>query len=878
MRFVSLIVFLVLGSLARAEVQVTRVLRTFDFEERRLGNEEPLPMHWRKVSGPGLPHYVNGHLSTDRHRSGRYSFRYDLNGGGLVYRLEPGRIQVQTGAHYRVEAWCQTTVLPNARARVSAYLADEWGRMIPKTLAHSELYAARTESEPWKRLSLELSADSPDAKSLVIELELLQPMHYATSDLGEHALFTQDIHGSAWFDDVSVSQVPQIRLRTDRPGNIFGRGEPVRIQVVVNDRFTDDLTSQVIVKNAKGRAVYQRSGAVELAPALPEDHGRRRMIVDVPGLSPGWFEASVAMTSHGQSLGSQSIALVLLPDDGGRVAPDGRFGFIATDLPFETWEQLPRILPMLSAGRVKLAVWSGQGDVEASRAAAFDRLLGQLHDEGITPTACLVEPPPGVSDAIGQPGWPALLKAPAADWQPRLAYLISRHANHLDRWQIGADGSEAFVTNPAMRQVYRSVYAQFSALVDKPDLAMPWPAYYELGNDLPAPTIALSVPTSVLPSQLPLYIEEVRKHRERHLSLSLEVLGARQYGRYVQIRDLAERVIYALAAGAKRIDLPLPLDAVTEDRQATQQPQELFLIVRTLVSTLSGAQYKGRIQIADGVEAFLFDRNGQGILALWDRGNSAGVKDLAINLGERPQRVDLWGNIAALPRPAGDKQGRVSLRVGPMPIFLVDIDGPQAQLRASVAIDRPLLESSFMPHERRIRFVNPYKEAISGALHVQAPDGWTINPPTFNFNLNPGETFDRALTIQFPYNSFAGARTLKCDFLLQGERNAGFTVPVILSLGLSDVGMQAIALRDKGGIFVQQTITNYGDSPINYTGFVMCPGQARQERLVINLAPGASTIKRFRFEKANLSGVKKVRVGLKELEGTRILNDEIEVR
>src|SRR6516164_1043517 len=62
-------------------IDTNRVLRTFDFEERQLGNDEDLPMHWLKVDGPELPHYVNGRLTTDRHRSGRYSFRMDLNGG-----------------------------------------------------------------------------------------------------------------------------------------------------------------------------------------------------------------------------------------------------------------------------------------------------------------------------------------------------------------------------------------------------------------------------------------------------------------------------------------------------------------------------------------------------------------------------------------------------------------------------------------------------------------------------------------------------------------------------------------------------------------------------------------------------------------------------
>src|SRR5215207_1699694 len=100
--------------------EVNRVLRTFDFEERRLGNPEDLPMFWNKVEGAGLPHYVNGRLSTDRARSGKYSFRFDLNGGSLIYRYDAGRIKVQAGAHYRVEGYARTTPLAHARARLTA--------------------------------------------------------------------------------------------------------------------------------------------------------------------------------------------------------------------------------------------------------------------------------------------------------------------------------------------------------------------------------------------------------------------------------------------------------------------------------------------------------------------------------------------------------------------------------------------------------------------------------------------------------------------------------------------------------------------------------------------------------------------------------------
>ena len=186
-----------------------------------------------------------------------------------------------------------------------------------------------------------------------------------------------------------------------------------------------------------------------------------------------------------------------------------------------------------------------------------------------------------------------MLKADPKLWQPQLAYLISRHANHLDRWQLGADGSDTFVTDPKMRRAYGRVYQEFAKLVEKPDLAMPWPAWYEPDGELPA-TVALSVsPQVVLPHQVPLYVQDSDpeagglparaaaarrlRHRpglrqpyadsgglsslasaEHNLSLSLQWLDRDRYGREAQIRDLAQRVVYALSADARRIDLPLP--------------------------------------------------------------------------------------------------------------------------------------------------------------------------------------------------------------------------------------------------------------------------------------------------------------------------------
>ena len=110
--------------------------------------------------------------------------------------------------------------------------------------------------------------------------------------------------------------------------------------------------------------------------------------------------------------------------------------------------------------------------------------------------------------------------------------------------------------------------------------------------------------------------------------------------------------------------------------------------------------------------------------------------------------------------------------------------------------------------------------------------------------------------------------------------NKGLTLisNMFTNLGLSDVGMRTIALRENADLIVQQMISNYGDKPIDYTAFALYPNEARQERLVTNLGPGNTVMKRYRFAGVKVPPETKVRVGVKELRGVRVLNDEVPVQ
>ncbi|MFT3788499.1 MAG: NEW3 domain-containing protein [Tepidisphaeraceae bacterium] len=768
---------------------------------------------------------------------------------------------------------------------MTAYFADRDGRPIVNTVRRTKPFASSPGNDDWRPISLELPSNHPGAASLVIELGLLQPSKIVAGS-SARALLVEDIFGSAWFDDLTVAQVPRVELSTGRIANVFSKSTPVHLTLTVKDRLTSDLAARLEVRDGTGQVVFQRTGMMSLAASpTTAESASLRGIIEVPDMRAGWYQASVDLTSQGQFVGRHVLNFIKLGDDGALSSPDPRFGLIATTLAEDSWPILPQILRGTGFGRLKLAVWSTDGSISSDAGdPRFTRLMEELNARGVQLTACLTGLPPDVRRVTGASKWDDLLLLQGTAWQDQLAFLISRHANHLQHWQLfGDEVAERITSEPKLRSVYSKILGEYRKLEANPDLALPWPALYELDGELPA-TVALNVPTEVLPEQLPLYAADFTNKPGHQLSLTLAPIDRIRYGRDAQVRDMALRIGFALASGAERLDVPLPADVRTDDEGNTLlEPDELMLVTRTLTAQLSGAVYRGRVPLAPGVEALLFDREGAGVMLVWAKSNgtqSTGPTVVQATLGGSATRVDLYGNTYAIPR-APRQRGRSTpslLEVGSTPFLVTGVDAALLRFTAGLTLDNPLVESSYEPHERRLKVTNTFPLAITGSIRLRGPSGWTVAMPNGSFNLNPGESVELPVTLEFPVSSSAGEKTLTADVSLTGAGEYELSVPIAMKLGLSDVGVTTSAVRSGPDLLVQQVITNYGKRPIDYTAFVAVPGQARQDRLVVSLAPGRSTIKKYRFaDVPKTDAAMSVRSGLRELDGTRMLNESVQV-
>ena len=825
----------------------------FDFEERRLGNLEDLPMHWEKVRGPGLPHYVNGTLADDRQRSGRWAFRLDLNGGSLAYRLPAGEVAARRGATYAVEAHVQTTALRHARAVLSAHLADGHGNPLSPVVysaPHATGDGGEVDGKGWHRLSVDLPADwadpPPDAHAgdhsaphptadawVVVELSLLQPDQLVAAGLdapGDAGGFAQDVRGSAWFDDVSVRRLPRVAVTTGRPGNLFGPGDRVRLAAEVGGAGDDDLVARWTVADAAGETVYQRTDAV---PRLaPGSAGGRPATVVPPELPAGWYAADLALTRGGEAVGAvRTPFAVVARDPRDRRSIDRRLGVIVPPGPPATWADVPTAAASLGVGRVRVDLGGGR-PFDAGR---LDRLLGELRDRGLSPTVALAGPLGGGIATLEE--------------------LIGRHAPGVDGWQLGTGDGAADAPSPDALDATRRTFSRLLYGVP-PAVAV----VAGEGDPSVAPASAvLVIPPDVAPSRVPALVGEMRRAGRSTLAVALPADPAGG----IDPAGLTKRLALALTAGADRVDVPLPFapTGVPEGSRGAVAPTPAHAGVGTLLSVLHDATPAGALPVDDPTAngdatdadaddglavALLFDSAGTGVVVAW---RDAGPASVELGTGPGVVAVTLDGRSRVLPG------GPVDLSAEP--VFLVGVNLSAAKLRAGVALDRPALESTLAAADRsggvarRLTFANPTGAALNGSIRLTPPDGtagWSASVEPSAVALSAGEGYDGAATIRLPYGTPAGDYALTAWLDLPDVSPVPLAVPVKVRVGLGEVGLRTTAARDAvGDLVVEQHITGYGERPADYVAYVAVPGRPRQDRPVERLEAGGEAVKSYRF-------------------------------
>jgi len=723
----------------------------------------------------------------------------------------------------------------------------------------------------WQRVSVALPGRYGRARFIGIQAWVAQSEVWRAGRKHELQIYRQTIHGRAWFDDITVYRLPRAELYTTAAGNTFAPANPPRLIAEVGDPDGEGIEGRLDVHAADGRVILSRPVPVQTSGS------DEPFVVDMGGLSPGLYRASLTIESQGQELIRRALRFACLaPLAGAWSGGATEFGVDVGRPPDAAVDAVLALTGQLGIRRVKLPVWQTATSEQVLTAdPEFERLLRELVSQRMSVVATLASPPAKLAEHYGtlERSLLDVLAGPPDFWRPYLGLVVARYADVVSQWQLGKDGDSQLMWDGRLPTSLTTLRSEMAKLVTNPEMVCPWSAAHRLGPDrLDAQFVCLHVPGDVPPERIAEQLSDFRERISQPLWLTLAGLDAAQYQRLARLADFAKRVVLARAAGADTVFANRPWVYGSVGSLPTVEPTEEYLIYRTLVSALSTSVPAGTMYLGEAIRCHIFDHGSRSTLVVWSEQEQP--QTCRLWLGPEARQMDLWGRVSSL-RQVGPQQ---EVTVGPLPIVLDQVESWVARLRASVSVSPTEVQSSFKLHPLEIRFTNHRAESISGQLELIGPQQWHLNPWQMRFALRPGQTYRRELAMRFPYNEPTGTKVLTARFVIDADRIYELEVPMPLKLKLTDIDVETIPQFVDDRLVIRQSITNRTGQPINFRAALTVPHRPPQRRPVAALQPGQTVNKLYVFDRGRALLGQDLHVALEEIQGRRVFNQVLRLQ
>ncbi len=662
------------GGTLRDTLSGQRVMQTFDFEERQY-HYLNLPMYWRKIVGRAhFPHYSSGRLDTTWHHSGKYSFELISDGGSVGFSYNPRRIRIKPGSDFHISGYVHLENAPRSRARIVCALTDRIGRVIKSSVHKSSLVSMLDEApDGWARVDIYIPGNFPKARYVTLELLLLQEevWNTAAKARGAFSIFQRDVHAKAWFDDISILQIPRVNLYTGQTGNVFGPDSAVELKVEVEGFTALDYQIHLTVRDAQDKILWDEAWVLSGV----EGELKTRTI-KLPDLRAGLYRATLAILSGNKQIATRTLVFVRLAglQTQSRLSGNG-FGLLAMDSKGGSWDSILQLAHMADAQLLKIPVWSNQTKLTDNNFAntapadtsvtsngsgtgiaggngtgnssnvignsngagnnvtdgnnggsvlqkGFDKKLIELQQYNIDSVAVFAQG--AEADGFNSTGNPGaiidILSQNKRLWYPQVASLASQYAQQITYWQVGADdlrGNQPW--DPRIKNVVQNIHQGFDSLVSGTVIVVPLDSILSVNrNQVGTDCVDLFIPASVPPEVIPAYLQDWRNRGFKNIWVTLKELNSKFYPRQQVLNDFARRIVYARKGFAQGVFINHPWFRREYKARSTIEPTELFAIFRTMADYLGPTRYVGKFYLASGVPAFIFDHDGKGCLFVWD--------------------------------------------------------------------------------------------------------------------------------------------------------------------------------------------------------------------------------------------------------------------
>ena len=788
-------------------------------------------------------------------------------GRNVAFQYDGPEISVRPQSQYRIEGFFRTRSLNAARFCVSAHYLDAERQPLPFP-THRTPYTAQSRESDWIAFELNLPAAPEEARFLGLVAWILQEETWNLDQSGQ-GIPLVDVEAEAWVDDIGVYRLPRVEISTRTPGSILDPRD-ASLWVTVADTLDPQVTGHLTVVSADGKEIIRRQ-----IDSI-DRHGEAER-VDVSGLRPGLYDARLEVAEKGRTIVSRSIRFLKQASLTQAPRHSRSFGTVLdaanrADLCTES-----AMLVGHAARSVKIPVWPAAGRSNAD-ASHDQRTLEQCYHElarnqfSLTGVLSLPEAEARHSALLlgGSPG-------PMASLGDRLeidfAEIAGPALNVFRSWQVGNDGRSAYedlTSFKAIESRLRTVLHESNSI---PRIAIPLTPQDD-GKELPlaAQHVTLAVKNASDLYDLAERIDVLREKGVGEVSVFVPPLPADQFAREPRLADWARRVLRARHAGADVVYIPQPWTVRHAQDGSTIEPEEEYLLFKTIAGPLGDSTPGPVIEIAEDVRCLTFRGDTGSTVAIWDEAPPKNGRVVAIQLGAVSRQVDLWGNSAPLGR---DEAGRSLVAISAMPVLIDHVDNDVIAFSSSVSLEPAIVESGtkLVSHEIVIDCSAQLPESGEGTLISLAEI--EVSPRSFSFSACAGEPVRIPIQVRYAHNEPAGKKKFTARIALS-KSGYQFEIPLIVEVRMSNVHVNGRAILEGSDLVLRHTVQNQSQQVVSFRGVAAVPGRQRQYRPIANLQPGETQTIEYRYPDAIALIGRKVNLSLRESnDGPRRHNLEV---
>jgi hypothetical protein len=460
-------------------------------------------------------------------------------------------------------------------------------------------------------------------------------------------------------------------------------------------------------------------------------------------------------------------------------------------------------------------------------------------------------------------------------WQTEVAAVAASAAGLFRLWQIGADAQTVLEQTGPLKEAAEQLRSALRQYITVPRMAMPISANDEVkGAVLPVEQVTLSVQNTADLWHLPQRIKALKAQGYEEVSAYAPPLQPERFAREERLAEWTRRILEVRHAGADVVYVPQPWRGRATSHGTVVEPDEEYLLFRTIAALLGDAKPGPVVSIAEHVKCLTFRNASEAVVAIWDEAPLPRGRTIAMQLGTASRQVDLWGGTAPLLR---DKNGLQMVVISATPVLVDQVEPWVIDLARSVSMEPDVVESGteLMRHEVVLDFSGAV--SMSGNGIVVPPPGIEVWPRTFSFTARAGEPVRIPIQVRYPHNEPAGEKTFIAK-ITRVDPAYDFEIPLTVKVRMTDIEAGGRAIIERGDLLLRHTLRNQSKRTVSFRSIAAVPGRQRQYRPVSNLGPGQTQTLEYRFHDAeNLIG-RRVNLALRELnDGPRQHNLELVV-